>query len=102
MLADAAGDGDMLADGVTGADVLGVAATEEDVTGPAAPRGMEVADEVIAAGMACPERAPGGWCATAVRAKPPAADAARSPVTMEAIASGRHRPRRCRPPRRSG
>lgn len=76
-------------DGAAAGDVLGV-----DVTGP------EVVGEVTGPDTACPECAPGVWCTEAVTAMPPAADAASSPTTMEAIVSGRasrRRRRSCRP-----
>jgi hypothetical protein len=87
-----------LADGVAGTDMDG--ATVGEVLGVDL-AGAELAGEVTGAGAACPECAPGDWCAEAARAMPPAADAASSPMTSDAIVSGRASRRRrreaCRP-----
>ena len=93
----------MTADGVA-AGVAGVDAATAAV-GDVAGDGLlgAAVGEVTGPDTACPERMPGVWCAEAARAMPPAADAASSPTTIEAIVSGRASRRRrrtwCRPGR---
>ena len=93
------GDGDMLAvagmvaDGVAAGAVVGTADAGADVLIETGVRGVLVAVERIRAGMPCPERATGDWCAEAARAMPPPADAARNPAITATRASRR---RRCR------
>ena len=84
MAADGLKVGVALADAVAVADMAGVAFAAGDILG------TDVAGaEVVGLDAACPECAPGVWCAEAARAIPPAADAASSPTTIEAIVSGR-------------
>ena len=86
-----------IAGAVAGADVVGAG-----VDGVAAAVGADVlgaaVGEVTCPDTACPECMPGVWCAEAARAMPPAADAASSPTTIEAIVSGRASRRRWRRP----
>jgi len=84
-----------LADAVAGADVDGATVMADEVLG-ADDAGAEVAGEVSGLDTACPAWAPDVWCVEAARAMPPAADAASSPTTIEAIVSGRASRRRCR------
>jgi hypothetical protein len=86
--------GVVLADGVAGTDMDGAAVAVGAVFGVDL-AGAELAGEVTDAGAACPECAPGDWRTEAARAMPPAADAASSPMTIDAIVSGRasRRPR---------
>jgi hypothetical protein len=89
-----------LADGVAGTDMDGAAVAVGAALGVDL-AGAELAGEVTGPGAACPECAPGDWCPEAARAMPPAADAASSPMTIDAIVSGRASRRRrraaCRP-----
>ena len=99
MAADAAAVGIALADAVACADMDGVGAAVGDVLG-ADVAGAEVSGaEVTGPDAARPEWAPGVWCTEAARAIPPAADAASSPATIEAMVSGRASRRRWRRPR---
>jgi hypothetical protein len=88
MAAEGVAVGVALADAVAGADMDGAAFAAGDVLG-ADVAGAEVAGEMAGLDAACPECIPGAWCAEAARAMPPAADAATSPTTIEAIVSGR-------------
>jgi hypothetical protein len=114
---DAVGAGDELAVGEADGDITGdavavaLAAGAADMDGAVAGdvpgadvAGAEVAGEVTGPDTACPECTPGVWCTEAARAMPPAVDAASSPMTMEAIVSGRasRRRRRSRRPRCPG
>jgi hypothetical protein len=102
-LAVGAADGDVtavgvavgvaLAGAVAGSDVAGAAVAVGEVLG-ADDAGAEVAGAVAGLYIACPAWAPGVWCVEAARAMPPAADAASSPTTIEAIVSGRASRRR--------
>jgi len=88
-------DGDMPAGGlevgVAPADAVSVAGMDGVAFAAGDMLGADVAGAGEVAGLdaACPECVPGVWCAEAARAIPPAADAASSPTTIEAIVSGR-------------
>ena len=88
-------DGDMPAGGlevgVAPADAVSVAGMDGVAFAAGDILGADVAGPGEVAGLdaACPECVPGVWCAEAARAIPPAADAASSPTTIEAIVSGR-------------
>jgi len=107
----AAGVGDELAAGDADGDVTaevaaGVAPAEGVDAVAAAVGGADIlgaaVGEVTCPDTACPECMPGVWCAEAARATPPAADAASSPTTIEAIVSGRASRRWRRPSCRPG
>ena len=82
----------MVADGVAAGAVVGTADAGGDVLIETGVRGVLVAVEGIRAGPACPEWATGDWCAEALRAMPPVADAARNPTITAARASRRRVP----------
>jgi hypothetical protein len=84
-----------LADGVAGTNTDGATAAVGEVLG-ADLADSELAGVVTGPGAACPECTPGDWCTEAARAMPPAADAASSPMTNDAIVSGRASRRRRR------
>ena len=88
-------DGDMAAGGLevgaAPADAVALAGMDGVAFAVGDMLGADVAGPGEVAGLdaACPECVPGVWCAEAARAIPPAADAASSPTTIEAIVSGR-------------
>ena len=99
MLADGVAAGAELGGAVAAAEVLGaVVAAVWDMLGAADVCGAEVAGDDVRPDAACPECMPGGWWEEAVKTMPPAAEAARSPTTIDAMASGRPSPRRRRRP----
>jgi hypothetical protein len=87
--------GDMAVDGV--AVALGAVAGVEEAAAGAADMlgvaGAELAGDIIRPDTAWSECIPGLWCEDAAQAAPPTADAASSPATIAATASGRARRR---------